>query len=133
MPRLVITLFAFFILNSQLFIASHCLAETTWQSIGPFGGASSIVIDHKNSQVLYAGTNNGVFKSTNGGASWTSFNTGLLDKGVQAIVVDPTDSQTLYVGTLGEVYKTVNGCASWMSSNTGITSTSSTIHKYIYK
>jgi len=48
-PQLLITLFAVIILNSTFFIP-NCLAETNWQSIGPFGGdVQAVAIDSTNS------------------------------------------------------------------------------------
>ena len=120
MLRLLITLFAFFILHAQFFIASHCLAETTWQAIGPFGGNfKAIAIDPSNSQTVYAGTDGdgGVFKSTNGGASWTAANSGMTDTYVYSLAIDPTNSQTIYVGTLGGVFKSTNSGTSWKATS----------------
>jgi len=70
MRRLLLNLFAIIILHTSFFIP-NCLADTTWQSMGPFGGnVFTLIIDPTNSRTLCAGTNGGVFKSTNGGASW---------------------------------------------------------------
>jgi len=61
----------------------------------------------------------GVFKSTNGGASWTrSLST---PAAAQTLVIDPINSSTVYVGTLGAgVFKTTDGGATWNSANTGL-------------
>ena len=40
------------------------------------------VVDPANSSHLYAGTDRGVFNSTNGGATWSLFGTGLPDVAV---------------------------------------------------
>ena len=41
----------------------------------------------------------GVFKSTNGGGSWTAINTGLTNPNVLALAIDPSAPATLYAGT----------------------------------
>jgi len=66
----------------------------------------------------------GVFKSTDGGGSWSQFNTGLTSTSVRALAIDPTSSQTLYVGTSGGVFRSTNGGNNWKAVNTGLTGTS---------
>jgi hypothetical protein len=61
---------------------------------------SALVIDPLNPAVVYAGTSNGVFRSANGGASWTAMNSGLTNTQVCALALDPAGS-TLYAGTDG--------------------------------
>jgi len=51
------------------------MTGTTWQQIGgPTGGqVNSLAIDPINSQIIYVGTyGGGVFKSTDGGGSWSA-------------------------------------------------------------
>jgi hypothetical protein len=51
---------------------------------------------------LYAGTEfDGVFKSTDGGATWSAVNTGLTNTDVRALAIHPTTPATLYAGTYG--------------------------------
>src|SRR4029453_10459669 len=50
---------------------------------------------------LYAGTNGGVFQSTDGGSSWNAVNTGLTVLTVGALAIDPATPTTLYAGTDG--------------------------------
>jgi|GEM_PF-1721267 len=77
--------------------------------------------------IYYAG---GVFKSTNGGASWIAVNTGLTNPNINALAVSPSyvSDHTLFAGTLGSgvyyaggVFKSTNGGASWSAVNTGPT------------
>ncbi|MEI6205239.1 MAG: FG-GAP-like repeat-containing protein [Desulfuromonadales bacterium] len=123
MPRLLITLFAVIVLTSPFTLhPSH--AATTWQSIGPFGGTVyTIAIDRSNPQTLYAGTwGGGVFKSTNGGSSWSAINSGLTKSTINALAIDPSTPQTVYAGTWGGgVFKSTNGGSSWSAVNSGLT------------
>jgi hypothetical protein len=53
---------------------------TTWTAAGngiPDVPVNAFVVDPANSQHLYAGTDIGIYRSTNGGANWTPFTTGL--------------------------------------------------------
>ena len=60
-----------------------------WTSRGPDGGIIlALAVDPQNPSTVYAGTaGGGVFKSTNGGASWSAANSGLIN--VYAVAVDP--------------------------------------------
>ena len=61
----------------------------------------SLAIDPQTPTTLYAGTfDRGVFKSTDGGANWTS--TGLTNTAVGFLAVAPTTPTTLYAGTYGD-------------------------------
>jgi hypothetical protein len=100
-------------------------AAVGWRSIGLGGGLGlSILIDPTAPSTLYAGTHNGgIFKSTDGGASWSVVNTGLTNSLVFALALDPTTPTTLYTGTGGGVFKSTDGGASWSAVNTGLTNT----------
>src|SRR5437867_4925246 len=92
-----------------------------WTSNGPGGGTVlALAIDPATPSSVYAGTNRGgVFKSTNGGTSWTAVNTGLpFNTIAQALAIDPVNTATLYVGTTAGVFKSTNGGASWTVSLT---------------
>lgn len=67
----------------------------------------ALAIDPANSQISYSGTDDGLYKSTNGGASWIAVNNGLswvgggLSQITLSLAIDPTNSQTIYAGTNG--------------------------------
>jgi uncharacterized protein (TIGR03437 family) len=85
----------------------------------------AMAIDPSNPATLYAAEyGGGVFKSGNGGASWSASSSGLTNLGVLCLVIDPSNPATLYVGTVkGGVFKSSNGGASWSASNTGFPNT----------
>jgi hypothetical protein len=90
----------------------------------PFGYAylhyTDIRVDPTNSQVAYTVayefnsiTGGGhVWKTTNGGATWTNISGNLPDVPTKSIVVDPRDG-VYYIGTDTGVYASNNGGASW--------------------
>jgi hypothetical protein len=81
----------------------------TWTSLGPDGVVvADLAIDPANPSTVYAGTNAGVFKSTNSGASWNN----LLGGNVQALAIDPVTPTTLYAFS-ENLQKSTNGGASW--------------------
>src|SRR2546425_12861003 len=70
-----------------------------WTSLGPDGGgARRLAIDPRDTNILYAITNTGLFNSTDGGASWRAIRS--LPPGSGVIVsleIDPQTAGTLYV------------------------------------
>jgi len=65
-----------------------------------------------------------VFKSTDGGVSWSAFNNGLTNTVVQALALDPQTPAIIYAGTRGGgVFKSTDGGASWSAFNNGLTNT----------
>lgn len=122
-------------------------AGTTWSPVFDNYGAyatSCIKFDPNNPFVLWLGTGennhqrclgygNGVYKSVDGGASWT--NVGLkTSRQIGAILIDPRNSDVVYVACEGSVwgpggerglYKTTDGGKTWatslvISENTGV-------------
>ena len=90
-------------------------------------GVSAIAItsDYSSSQTLYIGTGdrdswhhdngNGIFKSTDGGASWTvslPFNVA-LGYTVNQLLIHPSNNNILYAATTDGIYKTTDAGANW--------------------
>src|SRR5262249_26464013 len=76
---------------------------------------------------LYAGTYGGVFKSTDGGATWTV--TGLAKTNVNVLAIDPLHPSVLYAGTTGAypespgfrgLFKSTDSGTSWSPINDGL-------------
>jgi hypothetical protein len=97
-----------------------------WTSHGPPGGnIRALVIDPGTPRTLYAGTwGAGVFKSTDGGATWDAANVGLPNLYgyiVSALAIDPI---ALYAATgtcsdvscSGGVFKSTDGGATWSAT-----------------
>ena len=78
---------------------------------------SALAVDRNASNIVYAATVGGVYKSTDGGLNWS--NTGAVYPNGLALVM--ADSSTIYVGTDGGINKTTNAGTSWTVSYTGNT------------
>ncbi|MCS6805825.1 MAG: hypothetical protein RMM98_12810 [Acidobacteriota bacterium] len=103
-------------------------SNTVWPSVRPRAGyVSWVAFDPIDEMIAYAtySTFGGkhVWKTTDGGASWTSIDgegeTGLPDIPVHVILVDPRDTQRLYIGTDVGVFVSTDGGATWFVENTG--------------
>jgi Bacterial Ig domain/Calx-beta domain/Domain of unknown function (DUF4214) len=104
------------------------LTPTGWQWLGPgnIGGRVRSIIIHPNDpQTLWLGSvSGGIWKTTDGGASWQPLADFLTNLAVSSMVIDPTNPNVLYAGT-GEgyfngdsirgagVFKTTDGGATW--------------------
>ena len=80
----------------------------------------AVAIDPLTPSTLYAGTNFGVSKSTNGGGNWT---TGGPNTGVASLAIDPLTPSTLYAGTGGGVFRSTDSGGSWTEVNSGLSNT----------
>ncbi|MBK7096630.1 MAG: hypothetical protein IPH57_16785 [Saprospiraceae bacterium] len=83
----------------------------------PTLGVSSIVVDPTNPSIMYIGTGDrdagdapglGVFKSTDGGVTWTQSNTGMGNRTVGKMIMYPGVNSTLLAATSDGIYKTTN-------------------------
>ncbi len=77
-----------------------------------------MAIDPANSRNAFVGTRAGLWRTTDGGASWllalinTQF--GTTRPQVWQVVFDPSDSKNVYAATVFNLYKSTDGGASWM-------------------
>ncbi|MFN2633238.1 MAG: WD40/YVTN/BNR-like repeat-containing protein [Thermoanaerobaculia bacterium] len=94
-----------------------------WTSIGPYGAGGNVralAIDPQTPGTLYAGSDGGVFKSQDGGISWSAVNNGLTGFTVYALALDPTAPGTVYAGTNAGVFRSTNGANAWTSQRAGL-------------
>lgn len=102
------------LLVAVLFAAFLPLAaqEPRWKPIGPDGGSVQALAVGPG--VVYAGTaTSGVYKSTDGGASWVA--AGGRDQGlsIQRLALHPSDGDRVIAATLDGVFQTVDGGSRW--------------------
>jgi photosystem II stability/assembly factor-like uncharacterized protein len=84
-----------------------------WRNIGPFrGGRSAAVtgVPGKTNLFYFGSTGGGVWKTEDGGSTWTNISDGYFGGSVGSVAVSETDNNVIYVGG-GE--KTVRGNVSY--------------------
>lgn len=103
----------------------------TWEVLTdeqPTLGVSSIVISHGNANTILIGSGDrdagdsdgmGVFKSTDGGASWTQSNNGMGNRTVGRMIQDPNDENIIIAATNGGIYKSTDLGDNWSLSQSG--------------
>lgn len=88
-----------------------------WTSNGwPEGGTVlTLAIDPLTPTTIYAGAPVGIYKSTNGGSTWTLLKNDLI---FNSIAIDPVTPTTIYAGTSGNgIYMSTNGGSNWSQIN----------------
>ncbi len=94
---------------------SVTLETTSWVSDGPYGGyVICLAIDETDPDVIYAGTESGIFKTVDGGANWTK--TGFAETLVRVVKVASSDQQVIYAGTDEGIYKSEDGGITWIQT-----------------
>lgn len=80
-----------------------------------------IAVHPKKPDILYAATNEYVYKTRNGGETWEALTKGMSHSRVIAIVIDPELPANVYLGTKGDaVYKSYDGGGHWSSQRNGL-------------
>ena len=83
---------------------------------------TGLVMDPAQPQTLYVATNGrGIYRTTDGGASWRPLPAGLDQLPAQAIAVAPSDTATLYAASEGGVDVSRDGGAIWQDVTEGLT------------
>jgi photosystem II stability/assembly factor-like uncharacterized protein len=115
------------VLSTVLFAAA-AFANLAWRSIGPAvsgGRVTSVAGTPQDDQLYYLGTaGGGVWKSSNGGATWAPVFEKQSVGAIGAVAIDPTDERVVWAGT-GEsnprndvsygdgLYKSTDGAKTW--------------------
>ncbi len=106
----------------------------SWTATNPVASPSTdlnfndIATDPTNAQIAYVVASNysdltggpHVWKTVNGGTSWTSISGNLPNMPVWSIVLDTNGTGSLYVGTDAGVYRSANGGTTWTLFNSGL-------------
>ena len=94
-----------------------------------------IQLHPKNPDIIYVTTNDYIYKSRDGGRTWSNISKGMSHSRVIAMAVDPTYPATVYAGTKGDaVYKSYDGGQRWASMRVGLddATISSVVNQFVF-
>ncbi len=108
-------------------------AGTNWQPMTEnltSLASGAVAIDPNDPEVIYYGTGeqnysgdsyygDGVYKSSNGGTSWTKIATTSVGSKISQVVVNPSNSTIVYLSGTSGVYKSMNAGSTWASTSSG--------------
>src|SRR5690242_20615074 len=101
-----------------ILIASGAIGGVNvWTTSGPgLAYVSRLIADPANPDILFAQTAAGIYRTTDGGATWSPVNSGLPNTGITAFMVAGLDAVTLYAAINGEVWSSADLGQHWMRS-----------------
>ncbi|MDH5349164.1 MAG: hypothetical protein OEW13_14805, partial [Nitrospira sp.] len=94
-----------------------------------------IQLHPKNPDIIYVATNDYIYKTRDGGRTWTNLSQGMSYSRVIAMAIDPTYPATVYAGTKGDaVYKSHDGGQRWVSMRSGLddATITSVVNQFIF-
>lgn len=77
----------------------------------------SVVVHQTNSDYLYAGTDDAIFRSTDRGTSWATAASVSYN---YSLATTPANANLLYSGGYGVIYRSTDAGATWTSQGTGL-------------
>lgn len=83
-------------------------------------GVNAIELDPANSDIVYAGTTKGLFRTANRGEQWERIGQSLPDPFVSSIVIHPAEPSTLYIGGPKGVWKSSDSGKTWQAMSQGL-------------
>ncbi len=135
-------------IKKKMALANNNKANFNWTPMGPFdhnqgnswspgqGRVNVVAIDPNNDSTIYIGAPaGGIWKSTNGGSTWTPLIDDLPQIGVSGIAIDPNNSNIIYISTGDDdasdsysigVLKSIDGGITWAKTGLEFTNTSTT-------
>ena len=84
------------------------------------GNVRALCVYPDNPRRVLAGSDVGVFRSEDGGATWENLDAPTSDLEVWSVTVDPTDPDTIFVGTRPEGFRSRDGGKSWSRLRMGV-------------
>jgi photosystem II stability/assembly factor-like uncharacterized protein len=116
-----------------LILVSLLLLMPLWSCGRQSDSVVAIGLHPTNPNILYVATNESVYKTRDGGASWERISAELSARRVLTLGVDPQHPATVYAGTMGDaVYKSPDGGQRWLPHNVGLKEHISVVNQFLF-
>jgi photosystem II stability/assembly factor-like uncharacterized protein len=87
----------------------------------------------RNPNIVYVATNESLYKTRDGGSTWSKMTTDLSSFRVLTLGVDPHSPANVLAGTMGDaVYKSPDGGQSWAPYNAGLKEHVSVVNQFVF-
>jgi photosystem II stability/assembly factor-like uncharacterized protein len=116
----------------RIFLA--CLILVLTNACGSQSDTIVAIAPHpRNPDIIYVATNESLYKTRDGGATWGKVTTDLSSFRVLTLGVDPRSPSNVFVGTMGDaVYKSPDGGQSWSPYNAGLKEHVSVVNQFVF-
>jgi len=91
-----------------------------WEPVTSDFGVNDLALHPEDPDTLYAGTDGGVLKTIDGGASWAPKNAGLSELSVDRLAISPLGPDVLYCAINENLYVSEDGAESWQRRDEGV-------------
>jgi len=88
----------------------------SWMNVGMDGYNINALASKENT--LFAGTFNGLFKTTNLGATWNKIDAGFINTNIRSIAIS---QDKIFVGTLDGIFLSTDDGVNWIEKSNGLT------------
>ncbi len=106
--------------TAPLLVTTNTGQTWTYPSFGPAISVTAMAVAPSASLVVYAATPTSIFKSADGGTTWTLTASAGLAGPVSTLAVDAGSSSTVYAAAAQGVFISTDGAASWKLANIGV-------------
>jgi photosystem II stability/assembly factor-like uncharacterized protein len=87
----------------------------------------------RNPDIVYVATNESLYKTRDGGSTWSKMTTDLSSFRVLTLGIDPHSPANVLAGTMGDaVYKSPDGGQSWTPHNGGLKEHVSVVNQFVF-
>ncbi len=101
--------------DSSIRVSNSSRLEWTIKNTGFHDLADVFTLEKSSGGTYYAGTESGVYKTTNAGETWTQI--GLIDIEITDIMVDPSNVNIVWAASHNGLFRSTNGGGNWTAYN----------------
>lgn len=104
-------------------IEAKYLPDKYFKMVGDGFALQTVAISPRDSSTLFVGTQNGLFRSQDGGVSWTQLHQGMRNENVRAVIIHPALPQLVYAATERGIYVSETGgdfWSGWIEESAGL-------------